>query len=133
MAKVLIIEDELFLYELYDKVLKEAGYEVAVAVDGEQGLKLALEKPDVILLDVMIPKMNGIDVLRILRNRVETKNTPIVLLTNLADEKIIKTAFDIGINDCILKAQINPFELKDYVDKYVKNPQSKKTFEDIKL
>ena len=78
---ILIIEDEVMLGELYQVVLSQAGYTTHWAKDGEEGLVLAKAQPDLILLDIMMPKMNGIDVLKHLRADESTKNIAVIILT----------------------------------------------------
>ncbi len=77
-------------------ILERAGFEVFLAEDGEKGYNLAQNLPNLILLDIMLPKMNGIMLLKKLKEENLTKNIPVVLLTNLGQEEIIKTAFDNG-------------------------------------
>lgn len=87
MAKILLADDDLTLHEMYAERLKADGYQVVSAYDGEEALnKTYYEKPDLILLDIMMPKINGIDVMKKLREDVETKDIPIILLTALMQE-----------------------------------------------
>src|SRR3990167_6142477 len=89
--KILVVDDEDSVREIYNKEFSTAGFNVILAVDGEEGLlKAGEEIPDLILLDVMLPKMSGIDVLRALRANPLTKKIPVLLLTNLGEETIIK-------------------------------------------
>lgn len=87
MRKILVVEDTLSLLKIYKKTLEMGGFGVYAAKDGEQGLKLALsEHPDLILLDVIMPKMDGLTVMKALREDDWGKNVPIILLTNLSPD-----------------------------------------------
>ena len=86
-AKVLIVDDDMTLHQMYVERLQAEGYTIASAYDGEEALeKVVEEKPDVILLDIMMPKINGIDVMKKLRSDEKYENTPIILLTALVQE-----------------------------------------------
>lgn len=109
MKKVLLVEDDMFIQEIYMKGFQKADYIVTVAKDGKDALEKAkLDEYDIILLDVMMPEMNGIEVLRIWRApRSPLINTPVFLLTNLGQDSIIQEAFKIGANGYFLKAQMD--------------------------
>ncbi|PIZ46983.1 response regulator [candidate division WWE3 bacterium CG_4_10_14_0_2_um_filter_41_14] len=106
---ILLIEDDLFIRELYERTLTQDGFTVSTGIDGEEGgAKAISEKPDLILLDIMMPKKNGIDVLKDLKASNTTKNIPVFLLTNLGQESIIKEAFSMGAAGYLLKARLLP-------------------------
>lgn len=87
MAKVLIVDDDMTLRELYEERMKQEGYTIISASDGEEAIEKATqEMPDVILLDIMMPKINGIDVMKMLREKEETAGIPIIVLTALVQE-----------------------------------------------
>src|SRR3989338_11668571 len=94
--KILLVEDEFYIRDLYRIILESAGFNVILAEDGEEGYKQTQNLPDLILLDIMIPKLNGIMLLQKIKKDEKTKNIPVVLLTNLGQESIIKKAFDEG-------------------------------------
>lgn len=86
-AKIIIVDDDMMLREMYEARLKEEGFVILSATDGEEAMeKIVKEKPDVILLDIMMPKINGIDVMKKLRENEATANIPIILLTALIRE-----------------------------------------------
>lgn len=108
--KILLIDDDLFIRELYEEILKNEGYEVTVARDGKEGLdKIIANGYDLILLDVMMPKLDGIGVISILEEKnLLKKKSPIVILTNLARDPVIKDMVKRGIHSVLIKAEINP-------------------------
>lgn len=116
MAKVLIIEDDPLMSRMYEKIFAFEKYDVVMAGDGQQGLDLARsEKPTLILLDVMMPKMNGFEVLEKLKSDPETKATPVVMLTNLAGEQDAETALAKGAVKYIVKSEYEPKQVADMV------------------
>lgn len=119
--KVLLVEDDTFTRELYEEVLKDAGYIVDTGVDGVEGLtKLKTGGYSIVLLDVMMPKMDGLDVLRDLKNDPpKTPNGPIVLLTNLTHDPIINMAYGLGVKAHLIKSDITPGELLENIQKYL--------------
>lgn len=117
--KILIVEDDLFIRELYERTLTQAGYAVVTAADGQEGLKLAKDKPDLVLLDIMLPKVHGIDVLKKLKEDQTTKNIPIVMLTNLGQENIMNEAFKIGAAGYLVKMRFEPQEIVNYVQEFL--------------
>jgi len=116
MAKILIVEDDPLISRLYEKIFTFEKYEVSLAPDGQEGLdKARLEKPTLILLDVMMPKMNGLQVLERLKADPETKKIPVVILTNLAGEKDAETALTKGAVKYIVKSEHDPKQITDMV------------------
>lgn len=124
MAKILIIEDVPFFIELYQIALEEAGYQVLKARDGEEGLKMASEHPDLILLDMMLPKISGIEVLKKLRSENSTKDIPILVLTNYSQNEIIKEANDLGIQGYLHKVEMTPTKVVEHINELLKNPNA---------
>ena len=117
--KVLIIEDEHFISELYVRALSRAGYEVTVEVDGQKGLELAKTNTyDIILLDLMIPTITGIEVLRHLRNPSETPKlkAKIIITTNLEQRDDIRADIEKQADGYIVKAEITPHELVEFIE-----------------
>jgi len=121
MKKILLVEDEATLQKTLGGALRKRGYEVKSALDGELGLRLAeKEEPDLILLDLMLPKMHGLDVLRALREEKKTKNIPVVILTNMEDINEIETAIELGATTYLVKSNYNLDEVLDKIDKIFK-------------
>ncbi len=105
MTKILFIEDESALQKSFSAVLTQEGYEVLSALDGEIGIRLAKsEKPDLILLDLILPKTNGFEVLVELKKDSTTKDIPVIILTNLERMKDIEKALESGASTYLVKA-----------------------------
>lgn len=102
--RVLIVDDSPTVLMLHGIIVKDAGYEVITAKNGQEGVDVALrEKPDAILLDLIMPVMDGLSALRILRSRPETEKTPIVVVTTRSEEKYAASARALGCNGFLLK------------------------------
>ena len=118
MKTILFIEDESALQKTFGEILRQEGYEMISALDGETGLRLAKsEKPDLILLDLILPKMPGFDVLKKLKEDNETKDIPVIVLTNLEDIKDVDRAIELGATTYLVKAK---YSLEEIVEK-IKN------------
>lgn len=110
--KVLLIEDDIFLSSMYITKFKLEGFEAILGNNGEEGLALAkAEIPDIILLDIMMPKMNGFDVLENLKKDSRLKNIPIVMLSNLSQKDEIERCLSMGADDYLIKAHFMPSEV----------------------
>lgn len=117
--QVLCVEDEQFISEMYTRALKKAGYEVTVMPDGVSGLKAAkTDKFDIILLDLMVPEMTGIEVLRHLRNQAETPKlkAKIIITTNLEQRDDVRADIEKQADGYVVKAELTPRELVDFLD-----------------
>ena len=120
MAKVLIIEDDPLISRMYQKIFTFESFEVEVANDGQEGLDKARSfKPTLILLDIMMPKMNGLEVLEKLKADPETKSTPVIMLTNLAGQNDAETALSKGAVKYIIKSQYEPDQITDMVKEII--------------
>ena len=121
--RILVVEDDLFLRELYTDILTAEGYKVEAAADGEQALeKIKVGGYDLILLDIIMPKMDGLEVMRqVQSNPPQNPNKCVVFLTNLDKDEEIKTALKLG-QGYLIKSQITPGslveEVKNYISKY---------------
>lgn len=113
--KILLVEDDTTLAEVYLSRLKLEGFEVEHVANGEDALSKAVSfHPDLILLDVMMPKINGFDVLDILRNTPETMNMHVIMLTALSQPKDKQRAQDLGADDYLVKSQV---VISDVIDR----------------
>ena len=110
--KILLVEDEEMLANMYQVKFQNDGFHLIKAANGEEGLALAdKEKPDMILLDVIMPKMDGFTVLKRLKENPNTKNIPVLLLTNLGQDEDIKKGNELGAVGYLVKANITPSEV----------------------
>lgn len=115
--KILIVEDDKSLREMYQLRLSINGYDVIEGGDGEEGLDLAIkEKPDLILLDIMMPKMSGMDVLDILKSTPETKDIPVIVLTALTEENVKAKGLVYGAEDYLVKSQTMPGQVVEKIE-----------------
>ena len=109
MTKILLVEDDPLIYRMYQKLFTLEGYETEIAENGQEGLdKLAQYTPDIILLDIMMPTMNGVEMLTKLRADPKTKDTPVVVLTNMSDIRVSNEVFAKGANLSIVKSETEP-------------------------
>jgi CheY-like chemotaxis protein len=107
MAKVMLVEDDNNLREIYEARLLAEGYEIVSARDGEEALALAVkEKPDLIISDIMMPKISGFDMLDILRTTPETKNTKVIMMTALSQAEDKDRADKLGADRYLVKSQV---------------------------
>ncbi len=120
MKKVLFIEDEATLQKTISDILEKDGHKVISALNGKIGLELAKkEKPDLIILDLILPKVNGFDVLKELKNGELTKDIPVVILTNLESASDVERAIEIGAKTYLVKANYNLQEVIDKLRKII--------------
>jgi two-component system, OmpR family, response regulator RpaB len=114
MAKILLVEDDVNLREIYSARFAAESYQVITASDGEEALATAVrERPDLIVLDVMMPKISGFDVLDILRSTPETKDTKVIMMTALSQDTDRQRGESLGVNKYLIKSQVT---LEDVVN-----------------
>ena len=120
--RILVIEDDQFLRELYEELLKDEGYSVDMAADGEEGLKKFHEGGyNLVLLDIMLPKIDGLEILRKSQeNKPKKENGPVVLLTNLGQDSIIKEGFSLGASGYLVKSAMNPDQVLNEIKVFLK-------------
>lgn len=122
MKKVLFIEDESTLQKTFGEILKQEGHEMISALDGEIGLRLAkAKKPDLILLDLILPKVHGFEVLKKLKADIETKDIPVIVLTNLEGLGDVDKALELGAVTYLVKAQYSLEEVVEKIKKALEN------------
>ena len=120
MAKILIVEDDPLMQRMYQKAFTFDGYEVVVAGDGVEGIdKARTEKPTAVLLDVMMPKMNGLDALAKMKSDPDLKKLPVIMLTNLAGSADAEKALELGAVKYIVKSEQEPKEVVRMVKEIV--------------
>ncbi len=121
MKKILIIEDEQALQRALSDYMAKEGYKIFSAVDGESGFALAKkEKPDLIMLDLILPKMTGLDVLEKIKKDPEIKRISVIILTNIEDAESIGRAMQLGAAAYMLKAAYKLEEVLEKVKKFLK-------------
>ena len=124
MKKILLIEDETNIRALYAEILREDGYEVTEVAGGMDGLKIAQEKDwDLLLLDIMLPTLDGIKLLRKIKSQPALNIKPVVVVSNLGDENVKKTCMELGVKEFLVKAEVKPDDILLTVKKYVFNKE----------
>lgn len=114
---ILIIEDDRFLSGMYAEKLISKGFQVRSAFDGEAGWKLILEiHPDIILLDIMLPVIDGFEVMKRIKGDKTLAGIPVIILTNLGDPEQIKTGLNLGASDYLVKAHFVPSEVLAHIE-----------------
>jgi len=107
-AKILVAEDDLFLVKAYQAKLTKEGWEVAIAINGEEAMhKVRSEKPDLILLDLVMPKKDGFEVLEELKDDKDLSKIPVIILSNLGQESDVERGKALGAVDYIIKTDLS--------------------------
>ncbi|MEK7452982.1 MAG: response regulator [Patescibacteria group bacterium] len=120
--KVLVVEDEVTLNQVYKNKLESLGYEVMTAYDGEEALeKVRAFIPDVVLLDLMLPKKSGYEVLTDIKKDEKISNIPVMILSNLGQDDDIKKGMDLGAIDFVVKSDIRLADLMRKIEAIFKN------------
>ena len=118
--KILLVEDEEIMVSLLQRKLTKEGYEVSIARDGEEGLKLMREiKPDLVLLDIVMPRMGGLEVMEEMQKDQELKNIPVIVVSNSGQPVELDKAQKLGARDWLIKTEFDPQEVIDKVVKQI--------------
>lgn len=118
--KILVIEDDKFLNKLYSDQLRREGFEVSMAISGDEGMsKILNEKPDLVILDIVLPHKNGFDILSEMKLHASTKDIPVLIVTNLGQDADIKTGLDLGAVGYLVKTDFSITKLGEEVRKYL--------------
>jgi two-component system, OmpR family, phosphate regulon response regulator PhoB len=116
-VQVLLVEDDQEFAEMYRLKLQADGYEVSIAGDGEEGLRLAMANPpDLIFLDIRMPRLGGLEMLERLRRNESTESLPVVILSNYGEDELRKRGFDLGALEWLIKANVTPSEVSSRVN-----------------
>jgi len=119
--KILLVEDDPMIVDMYKIRLEEDGFEVYVTDKGSEALKIAeKENPDLVLLDIILPEIDGFAVLQLLKEDVKTKKIPVIMLTNLGQEGDRQKGLSFGAADYFVKAQLTPANVITAVKKLIK-------------
>lgn len=125
--KILFVDDDNFLRKVYEAELKEKNFDVVLAQDGEEGLEKAqVEDPDLIILDMIMPKKSGFEVLTELQHNPKTKNIPVIILSNLGQEDDKKKGVDLGAVDYLIKDNITLGILVEKINQYLNSKTQSK-------
>ncbi|MBZ9572519.1 response regulator [Patescibacteria group bacterium] len=118
--KILMIEEDRFLRKIYRNKLSDSGFEFIEAINGIEGLnKIFSEKPDLILLDIILPRKNGFDVLIEIKRRTATKKIPVIILSNLGQESDVKKGLSLGAKEYLVKTEVNLSEVVNKVKEHL--------------
>jgi DNA-binding response OmpR family regulator len=121
MPKILIVEDDRFLRELIARKLKNEGFEVLEAVDGEEGFKrIKEEKPDLVLLDLILPGIDGFEVLARMKEDPVLVSIPVIILSNLGQREEVEKGLKLGAIDYLIKAHFTPGEIIEKIKNIVR-------------
>lgn len=121
--KILLIEDDVFIADIYNRTLTKSGFLVQVAADGLQGLHLLNSQPyDCLLLDLMIPGINGLELLKEWRTQNPTSTVPVIVLTNFGVDSYMKQAYDLGAKRYFIKASTTPEQIVAEINKLTSAP-----------
>ncbi|MDD4831179.1 MAG: response regulator [Candidatus Pacebacteria bacterium] len=119
--KILVVEDEQILAEMYQDKFKKEGFEVIAAKDGKEGIKMMREqKPALVLLDILLPNENGIDFLKKQKKDPKLSSIPIIVFSNFDDPETKKETLDLGVKEYLIKSNHNPREIVEQIKKYIK-------------
>lgn len=120
-VRVLFVEDDPSVAQMYKLKLELDGYDVDVASDGEMALELAQrDRPDIVFLDIRLPKLDGFGVLEALRKDPKTENLPVVILSNYSEKELIDRGLKLGALDYLIKTQTTPAHLSSGLEKWLK-------------
>lgn len=118
--RILLVEDDSFLAGMYVTKLTLEGFQVTLASDGEQGIEsFKKEQPEIILLDIVLPKMSGFDVLKAIKQDPKAKQTRVILLTNLGQREDVSRGLALGADDYLIKAHFMPSEVVEKIKKII--------------
>lgn len=121
-AKVLIIEDDKFIASLITQKLKEAGFDIELALDAEEGLKkIEARIPDILLLDLILPGIDGFEVLKKLKKDERTKHMPIIILSNLGGRDDVDKGIIMGADAYLIKSNIMPQDVIKKIQEVLKS------------
>ena len=120
---MLVVDDDRIIVDMYQLALSRAGHDVVVANDGAAGLQIATAGgPDIVFLDIRMPKMDGIEVLRNLMASDVTRDLPVVMLSNYDDPGLVRSSLGLGAKEYLVKAGMNPADLSQVVSRWVRRP-----------
>ena len=120
MSRILVVDDEAIVRQLFAKVLESAGHDVAVAGNGRDALmQMEAQRADLVLLDLVMPVMDGMAFLRVLRRRPEWKDVPVIVVSGVVDRQQVLRVAELGVQDYLLKCDFAMDELRARLAKYL--------------
>lgn len=115
--KIMIVEDDIFISDIYQMKFNQEGFEVSLATSGVDALQqLQNVIPDIILLDIMMPEMDGVETLKEIKKIEKIKDIPIIMLTNISEREKVKECFQYGLNDYLIKSNFTPSEVVEKIN-----------------
>ena len=119
--KILLAEDDIQLVDMYSRKFSLEGFEVKLAEDGQKAIDFLKEGfvPDVAILDVMMPMVNGLEVLKYIHEQPELKDVIVIMLTNLSDEKTAEKIYELGATEYLVKAEFTPLEVSNKIKELI--------------
>jgi len=121
MKKILLVEDDPFLIDIYTTKLKDSGFAIQVSADGEEAInKIKEEKPDLVVLDVVLPHVDGWEVLNEIKADKELKNIKVVILSNLGQKEEVEKGLKLGATKYLIKAHYTPSQVVEEIKKALK-------------
>lgn len=125
-GKILIIEEDKFLIKLYSDKLRREDFEVVAAISGKEGLsKVFVEKPDLVLLDLILPQKSGFEILVEMKLNPETEDIPVIILTNLSQESDIKRGLELGAVTYLVKTEFSINRLPEVINEHLLRAKTK--------
>lgn len=121
--RILIVEDDSFVRDIYETKLSQEGFEVETAVNGMEAIKKMAEGeniPNLILLDIVMPFMDGLEMLKRVREKEELRDIPVIMLTNLSQKEDVESGLALGASDYLIKSHFTPSEVLEKINKYIK-------------
>ena len=121
MKRILLVEDDPFLIDIYTTKLKEAGFKIEVATDGEEGLrKLTEKKFDLLVLDIVLPQIDGWEILKKIKQDLKLKSLPVLILSNLGQKGEVEKGMKLGATKYLIKAHYTPSEVIEEIKEVLK-------------
>ena len=120
--KIMIVEDDAFVMDIYETKLKKEGFDIILASNGMEAMKKLENQdniPDLILLDIVMPYMDGLEVLREIEKNISLKNIPVILLTNLSQKEEVEQGIKLGAKDYLIKSHFTPTEVLEKISQYL--------------
>ncbi len=120
MKSILLVEDDPFLIDIYTTKLKEAGFSIKVAINGEEAIrKIKEKKPDLVILDIVLPQMDGWAILREIKSEPKFKNLKVIILSNLGQKEEVEKGMDLGAIKYLIKAHYTPSQVVEEIKKII--------------